>query len=137
MLSFFDIIAVTFFNLSNKMFHAVGSTANKETAKIQTVFVISGFQIVNVFYIIVDPLLAKYYCLLIPEIITPACFILLLVYNYLRYIYNNKLELMPSQHQTFFNNLLLTRVIMVFYFVISCYLMLKTGDITREIYLNC
>ena len=91
---------------------------------------------INIYFIIINPLLVKYFCLVIPKLIVFGAFTVLLVLNYLRYIKNKRLDILSKTNPLFFNNIYITYVIIVAYFIISGYLMWIMGDITREIYLS-
>ncbi len=136
MIRFFDIIAFNCYKVSSTFFHSINLSKSKEDAKIQTIFLITAVQSINLFFIIIDFLLVKYFCFQMPKIILIIGISIILVLNYIRYVHNNKLENMEST--LFFKNQYFTYFLIVLYFFISGYAMLFTGDYVRESYLlNC
>ncbi len=131
---FFDTLGQNIFKLSSTFYHSNNDNENKEIAKIQTIIILSGFQFINIYYVLIDPLLIRYFCINTPLYIIIGGIVLLLLLNYRRYIYNGKLDILTKP--LFFNNKVVTYLIIILYFIISIYLFIISGDYVRNIYLN-
>lgn len=136
MIKFFNTIAANFFTISLNLFHSWGSKENREIAKIQTVFVLTVFQSINLFFILVNPILAKYYCYAVSKNIIIIVSTIFLINNYYNFIIKSRLERLSSNKPLFFKNQSVTYLIIVLYFILSAFLMWRIGDFVRNQILN-
>lgn len=133
MIVFFDKIAFRFF-LFSKLIHknifGLGNYNNE--AKIQTLFAMSLWQGVYVFFIILDFILAISFEIKVPEVISLVGLVLFCFYNYFRYYKTRILDDMIKEESLFFKSSLITNIITLLYFLIGIFLFFKVGDFVRS-----
>ena len=129
-LRFFDKVAYKVFSLSKKLHkNLFGRGQFEEDAKIQTLFVISLFQCLNIFFVLVNSLLFLLNKSHTPKYVVIGGMIVLGIFNYLRYYRGDFLEDMDQSKALFFNSNILTNLIIISYFVLTVVLLKVIGDV--------
>lgn len=134
MLLFFDKVAYQVFLFSNSIHKNIFGGKNfRDDAKIHTVFVISLFQCLNLFLIILRYILIEFFDVGLSRYVSFAGLSLLLVFNYFRYYKKKTIDDLGKNEFLIFNNLSFTRFIVIGYFILSILVFLKIGDFARKI----